>query len=337
MQFIFQCPYPVQPSNRIFHIFCHYTTKQETDMRQYMHKYMVHRMEYCECIGHRFFEAMNITADDYANRLLLDNTPLDLFGIFLLARLYWIHVGVFMHGGVWSTSRINDIRLSKFILIYRGLTEFLETCTLNGADLYLDSLILNTQHGCMLCHRDIAKLEGIDNVADSPVDLTVTSDADVPPRQQEINTDVKPVVKRENKKDTDLISSMSVLYTQPKNKLKTSLYKKSLQLLLKAKAEIKMKSECKEKTDRITDHIQNVTIDPAKVAQCTRSKRTSMISSNCELCGEPCRSQRAYVRHRTEFHPTQPYHCGYCNKQYLSATGCYTNMRDTTYPQVALA
>ena len=284
-----------------------------------MHKYMVCRMEYCERIGHHFFEAMNITADDYANRLLLDNTPLDLFGIFLLARLYWIHVGVFMHRGVWSTSRINDIHLSKFILIYRGLTEFLEMCTLNGADLYLDSLILNTQHGRMPCHRDIAKLEGIDNVVDSPVDLTVTSDADIPPRQQEINMDVKPVVKCENKKDTDLISSMSVLYTQPKNKLKTSLYKKSLQLLLKAKAEIKTKSEHKEKTDQITDHIQNVSIDPAKVAQCAHSKRTSMISSNCELCGELSLTTAGIVISST------------CQLQDA------TNMRDTTYPQVALA
>ena len=95
---------------------------------------------------------MNITADDYAKRLLLDDTPLDLFGIFLLARLYRIHVGVFMHGGVWSTSRVNDIHLAKFILIYRGPTEFSEMCTLHGADLYLDSLILNTQHGRMPCH-----------------------------------------------------------------------------------------------------------------------------------------------------------------------------------------
>ena len=224
----------------------------------------------------------------------LTTTPTDycetthswISGIFLLARLYRIHVGVFMHRGVSSTSRVNDIRLAKFILIYRGLTEFSETCTLNGADLYLDSLILNTQHGRMPCHQDIAKLEGIDNVPDSPVDLTL--DADVPPKQ-EINTDVKPVVKRENRKDTQVISSMSVLHTQPKNKLKTLLYRKSLQLLLKAKAEIKTKSEHKEKTDRITEHIQNVSIDPAMVAKRARNRRTSMISSNCELCGELCR------------------------------------------------
>ena len=218
-----------------------------------------------------------------------------------------------MHGGVWSTSRVNDIHLAKFILIYRGLTEFSEMCTLNGADLYLDSLILNTQHGHMPCHQDIAKLEGIDNIPDSPVDLT--SDADIPPKQ-EINTDVKPAVKRENRKDTQVISSMSVLHTQPKNKLKTSLYRKSLQLLLKAKVEIKTK-----------EHIQNVSIDPAMVAKRARNRRTNMISSNCELCGELCRSQRAYVWHRTEFHPTQPYHCRYHNKQYLSATGCYKHER----------
>ena len=125
---------------------------------------------------------------------------------------------------------------------------------------------------------------------------------------------------------------MSVLHTQPKNKLKTLLYRKFLQLLLKAKAEIKTKSERKEKTDQITEHIQNVSIDPAMVAKRAHNRRTNMISSNCELCGELCRSQRAYIRHRTEFHLTQPYHCRYCNKQYLSATGCYKHERYRVSP-----
>ena len=172
--------------------------------------------------------------------------------------------------------------------------EFPETCRLNGAELYLDSLILNMQLGHMPCHRNIAKLEGVDTVPDLPVDLTAstqTQEKDIPETiDQEINSDVKPLVKHEHKKEMDIISSMSVLYTQPKNKLKTSMYKKLLQLLLKAKADIKTKTKCKEKTDCITVHIQNASIDPAKVAEHACQRRTTTISSKCELCDELCQS-----------------------------------------------
>ena len=100
-------------SNRTLHIFCHYTTKQEKDLQQYTHNYMNKRMDYFEQVGERFLNKIGMTSDDYANRLLLEDTPLDMLGIFILARLYRIHVGVIMHGGVWSTSRTNDVRLQN--------------------------------------------------------------------------------------------------------------------------------------------------------------------------------------------------------------------------------
>ena len=205
-------------------------------------------MDYFERVREWFFKQIGMTADDYANRLLLDDTTLYLFGIFILARLYRIHVGVIMNGGMWSTSRTNDIHLAKFVLIYRGVTELSETCSLNGVELYLDSLIFNTQLGRMPCHRDNAKLEGVDTVSELPVDLTKSQEA-TDETAQASKLDVKLSVKSKHKKETDVISSMSVQHTQPRNKLKTSMYKKSLQLLLKAKAEIKTKIEHKEKTD----------------------------------------------------------------------------------------
>ena len=168
----------------------------------------------------------------------------------------------------------------------------------------------------MPCHRDIAKLEGIKSAADDPVNLTVSSD------NNEVVKDVKPVVKSELKKETDKIGSLSVPY-KPRNRSMTALYKKALQVLLKAKMEAQTKTERQEKTDRISSHIHSVSFDAAKVVEHARARRVAIIRCACEFCGEQCRSQCAYIRHRTEYHPGQPYFCKYCNRKYLSANGCY--------------
>ena len=81
------------------------------------------------------------------------------------------------------------------MLIYRGVTEFSETCSLNGAELYLDSLILNAQHGHMPCHRDHAKLDKVDTVPELPVDLTKSQEA-TDKTAQASKSDVKLSVKK---------------------------------------------------------------------------------------------------------------------------------------------
>ena len=277
-------------------------------------------------------KALGVTADQYSNTLLSNDTPLDLLGVFIVARLYWIHVAVIMSGGVWSTSRTNDIWLAKFTFIYRNVTEFVETCYLDGAALYIDSLILNMQHGRMPCHRDIAKLEGAETTADEPVDLTVSDDT--AKDQPVVPIDMKPVVKLE-RLDNKKALKFNVILQKPTNRKKASTYAKALQILLKAKTELATKSECKDITDKIKQHIQSGIIDPALVTKHACANR--MISCNCEFCGELCQSRRAYVRHRMEFHPEQLYVCRYCCREYQSATGCFKHERTHVSPGCACA
>ena len=286
---LYSAPIQYHLATRPF-ISCHFARKLETDIRQYLHQYTVNRIEYIEKVGAKFLKALGVTADQYSNTLLSNDTPLDLLGVFIVACLYRIHVAVIMSGGVWSTSRTNNIRLAKFTLIYRNVTEFVETCYLDGAALYIDSLILNMQHGRMACHRDIAKLEGAETTADESVDLTVSDDT--AKDQPVVPIDMKPVIKLE-RLDNKKALKFNVILQKPTNREKASAYAKALQILLKAKTELATKSEHKDITGKIKQHIQSGIIDPALVTKCARANR--MISCNCEFCGELCRSRRVYV------------------------------------------
>ena len=155
----FQCPYPVTPANRTLHIFCHFARKTEPDIHQYLWKYITHRTAYVAKVGRHHLKINSMLVDKYKEYILKPDTPLDLLGIFLLARIYRIHVGLILKNGLWLTSCVHDIRLCKFVLIYRGPQEYSVCCTTGNSNLYVDSLILNTKHGNMPCHADISKFQ----------------------------------------------------------------------------------------------------------------------------------------------------------------------------------
>ena len=277
----FQCPYPVPPANRTVHIFCHYAQKDEHQIRMYLHNYMKSRQSYVEKVGAHILEKLDLSADQYAEKIKDDDTPMDLLSVFMFAHLYRIHIAVIIHGAVWTTSKLNDVRLSKFILIYRGFNNFVETCRHNSAELYLDSLLLNTKHGKMPCHKFIEKLDPEeDQDTQQPVDLS----------QQNSIASTSGVVKSELKKETSKISSITVLHvSKPKNRQKTAQYNTALKILLKAKFEEKNKAGRLITAGKIKQHIQSVPFNPIEVAQHARERRNHMISTVCEFL--QCRMQ----------------------------------------------
>ena len=224
------------PANRSVHIFCHYAKKTEDQIKMYLHNYTKSRPSYLEKVGTHILEKLGIMAEAYTDRIQQNDTPLDLLSMFMFACLYKIHIAVIIHGAVWMTSKLNDVRLSKFILIYQGFNSFVETCQANNAELYLDSLIPNTKHGKMPAHKDIAKLDP-EEAIDELVVLSLQQNSMA-------STSSAGAVKSELKEETEKLSSISVLHViKPKNRNKTSQYNTVLKLLLKAKIHEQTKVE----------------------------------------------------------------------------------------------
>ena len=271
---------------------------------------------------------LDMTAEEYTEWIKLPDTPLDLLSVFMFARLYRIHISVIIFDTVWSTSKVNDVQKSKFILIYRGFNNFAETCCTNCAELYLDSLILNTQQGKMPCHQVVSKLDPEEEEQAGqpaqPIDLSAGQ-----------NSATSGSIKSELQKEADKVSSVSIIHVhKPKNKRKTSQYSTALKLLLKAKVEIQHKEEKCDTADRISSHIKSNPINPQEIAQCAKQRRhdNKMIQTICEFCSTLCRSRREYVHHRMEYHPLEKYICKYCQKEYKSANGCYKHECTHTTP-----
>ena len=147
------------PADCTLHVFCHFAGKTEPDLRQYLWKYITRWPSYVAQVGRHHLKKFNMMVDEHKEHIIVPDTPLDMLGIFLLARLYRVHVGLILKDGLWSTCVIHDMRLCKFIMIYRGPHEYSETCIKGNRELYLDSLILNTRHEKMPCHADISKFQ----------------------------------------------------------------------------------------------------------------------------------------------------------------------------------
>ena len=97
--FVFQYPYPVMPANCTLHIFYHFARKTEPNLCQYLWKYITRCPSYVAQVGKHHLKMYNKMVDKYKKHIVMPDTPLDMLRIFLLARLYRVHVGLILKGG----------------------------------------------------------------------------------------------------------------------------------------------------------------------------------------------------------------------------------------------
>ena len=295
----------------MLHVFTHFATKTEQELRDYLHNYMLCRPDWLEQVSAEVLKARNISVEDYVDSVTTPGIAIDLLAVFLLARQYRIHFGVFMHSKLWLSCKEDSPEKCHFFLVCRGETSFAETCKIGEADLYLDSLIKETASGHMPSHADESKL-GTVSQDEEDTELEV---------QEVLNLSIKPKVpKSEFKKETDKISAVSVSIVPKKEGHR---YKKALKLLLKAKKENVSRAVKLEKAQMISQYIASNVFNPAQVAARAVERNRSWIQVECCLCQKHCRSKREYIRHRQEDHPGVKFKCQYCDKEYASMNGVY--------------
>ena len=118
------------------------------------------RLDWFEKVSSRFLQANSTSVESYIDSISTPGVPLDLLALYVIARLYRFHFGLVLNCGQWCTSVTKEMHRCTFILLFRGPTEFVETCHTNGAERYLKSLVDSTKHGLMPSHcTDMKQVE----------------------------------------------------------------------------------------------------------------------------------------------------------------------------------
>ena len=103
-------------------------------------------------ISKHVLHCINISLEDYIDRITSPNVPLDFIGITVLCRIYHMHVGIFFNKGVWCTSRDKDFTKCTFTMIFRENYVFTETVRIGEAENYQDWIDHRKLKGKMPSH-----------------------------------------------------------------------------------------------------------------------------------------------------------------------------------------
>ena len=123
------------------------------------------RLDWFEKVSSHFLRENSTSVEEYIDSITTPGIPLDLLALYVIARLYRFHFGLVLNHGQWCTSVTKEMHCCTFILLFRGPTEFVETCHTNGAERYLKSLVHSTKQGLMPSHcTDMKQVEQEDDV-----------------------------------------------------------------------------------------------------------------------------------------------------------------------------
>ena len=132
---------------------------------------MLDRLDYFHSVSAKYLEESEKSHEDYIDYISMPGSPVDLLGVFLISRLYRIHVAVVLSNCVWHTNHDRDIKKALFVLIFRGEI-FTETYQINHSDVYLQSLHDKTQTGLMPSHCPDVKISLLDTDKDPKLSMT---------------------------------------------------------------------------------------------------------------------------------------------------------------------
>ena len=302
-----QCPLKeCVPADRTLHILSHFIMKTEDELREIITKYMLSRLNWFQSVSRLCLQADKISVEHYIDYIHTPGTPLDLLGIFVLARLYRFHVGLILNKGMWCSNLKKDMQGCTTIFVFQGETDFHETYK-GGQEAYVESLQYNTHKGLMPSHCTEVK-----NVTNDDDVVFVAEEKRVDPK---IGMDVKVKIKREF--NLDVMAGF-----KPKNKAKQAQFGAAQKLLAKSKQELAVKEERDTQRQIISAAIARIITHSKSAASSSK-----MISMDCPVCGQYSRSKRSLLKHIKDDHPGTKFPCKYCAKQYDSFNGCYKHER----------
>ena len=300
-----QCPlFDGGIGDKTVHILTHFIRRTEPALREYLRNYLLARLEWFSQISLEYLEAVQMSAEEYIDYISSPGSPIDILGLFLIARLYEIHIGVMFKSGYWTTCSSERLKDCMIVLIYNGIYSFSETCAINAEQSYMSSITEKTKEGLMPSHQR---------------DLKITLDEEEPSTSTTTSTgterkDIKPKVKAEPK--------LELAFSKPANVKLNSQYSMARNLLAKARKDYGQIDSKKRLKHIVSAAIQSGQLNVKEIASKARQsqQKRAMI---CELCAKPFPSLRSYLKHFKDDHPGGRFLCQYCTKQYTSWSGRY--------------
>ena len=93
----------------------------------YLQKFMATRKYFVEAVAGVLLCKKGLQVQDYMNMIVVLQTPIDEIGIVLLARMYKIHVCIFLEGKYFTINRDEALNKATMYLVNVGKKTFLDT------------------------------------------------------------------------------------------------------------------------------------------------------------------------------------------------------------------
>ena len=307
--FSLQCPmFDGLIGDKTIHILTHFIRRTEGALREYLRNYLLSRLDWFSHVSSDFFQHVQMSAEEYIDYISTPGSPIDILGLFLISRLYEIHIGVMFKSGFWTTCASEKLSDCMIVLIYNGINSFSETCWLNAEQDYMASIIDKTQQGVMPSHNKDLK-------------ITIEDEAHTSSSTETPTKDVKPKIKAENI-FAKVENCFLLTYSKPANTKLNSQYSKAWNLIVKARKDVDKTDTKRKLAHLVSKAILSGNLNPQAIASKAHQSRQMRVMS-CELCSKPCRSLREYLRHFKDDHPGGKFTCHHCEKQYTLWSGRY--------------
>ena len=305
----------MRTGDELLHIFTHHLKRTEDDLREMLRDYMLANSEWMLDIAKSVLLEQDMTLEDYIDTVTTPGSPVDAVCILVLAKIFNMHVAIFLKKGVWCTSKDRSLKKCRLGLIFNGNGQFTETVKAGHSAKYIEFLKRHQQSGELLSHQR-TKMPGIPPKFERTVPPEPEYDREDRPEMDIpsilTSTDKRHIPTVNNDIPTDLSTSSSSFgkditgASSPKNGNAANIQDGN--------------SSDSEASIVMGEYV------PPPVMQRASGPQV------CPACGNQEASQSKLIVHIATFHPSYAYPCRYCNKTFLSHTSRYKHEVDHTAP-----
>ena len=264
----------------------------EDDLRELLHDFMLSHCDWMLKVAKPMLEQLDTSLEDYINTV---TTP-----VLVLARIFKIHIAIFMRKGVWCTSRDRSLKKCWLGLIYHGGGTFSETVKIGECENYAAFLKKCCNSGDLLSH------------------LRKTMPG-IPPK-------FLPRQPAESDNETEAQPEMDIPSILNDMDRKCDI---AQDLSQKIAHGVKQANSCEADAMNSSDSEESVVMGDYIPPP---TKQYASGSQVCPVCASLEPSQAKLIAHIAMYHPSYAFPCTFCNKTFLSHNSRYKHETDHTPP-----
>ena len=270
---------------------------------QWLPKFLRQNYEWIKTVLKPFVERKKQNWEEFLEHVVMENYTCDEIGLFLLARMFHMQIGMIVNGVVWTTHFKQDLH-QCVVLGYKGCCQFILLQKLEPGENVQEDMTLDVVQ--VPQDSTPAQIGAEPKIQRKPIDLTKETDR----KKKEKRNKQRREHRRQKK--TANISTPAQYKLRSSNKKRTT----------RNSARASFYNAAKSVTKAITTSqgVVSVTI----VALLKRKKRPK--SYSCYWCSEKFPKHKDLNQHIIDKHPAQGFHCQFCGKNFQSYSGRYKHM-----------